>query len=103
MGIRLSGMNDQVSELLDGLRRALADFAELAQAASAAGEETKGEIAARVKGALSEVREKLDHVERSLAHGARTAEHYVRENPWLAIGGIALIAYLLGSLSRRDR
>jgi ElaB/YqjD/DUF883 family membrane-anchored ribosome-binding protein len=96
-------MADSVDDILDSLRLELDKFADIARAAGAAGEEAKAEATERMKEALGGVRATLDRVERGLKSGAKTADEYVRNNPWIAIGAVAVVAFLLGAASGRRR
>jgi ElaB/YqjD/DUF883 family membrane-anchored ribosome-binding protein len=54
---------------------------------------------------LRHARERLTHFEHDVARDVKAklgrADRYVHENPWMAVGTAATIAFLLGSLAHR--
>jgi ElaB/YqjD/DUF883 family membrane-anchored ribosome-binding protein len=100
-------MSNHAERLLDDLQQLVAQFEELAKSSLGGAEAHVGESAERLQAGIRRARERLERFEkefgRGLKDGAHAAEHYVREQPWKAIGIAAAAAFLLGLLAaRRD-
>jgi ElaB/YqjD/DUF883 family membrane-anchored ribosome-binding protein len=102
-------MSGKSEELLNSLHRVVAEIEALARTAGEAASEGGEEARGKLREALASARERVGKAEASLgaklARGARGADDYVRENPWMSIGIAAILAFLAGSLlgGRRDR
>jgi ElaB/YqjD/DUF883 family membrane-anchored ribosome-binding protein len=88
------------------LKAMIADAEELLNATAGATGERIGAARARAQATLKAAREKLtgldDAVIDQAKEAARTADEYVREHPWGAVGIAAVAGLLLGvMLSRR--
>jgi ElaB/YqjD/DUF883 family membrane-anchored ribosome-binding protein len=45
---------------------------------------------------IASLRERLERIRETAGSGARRTNSYVHEHPWLAVGVVAAVAYLLG-------
>lgn len=92
-------------DVLEDLRAVVRDAEALLRATEGRAGDKADEIRARVEGALGNARDQLreagaDATERARTT-ARSADAYVHENPWLAIGVAAGVGFLLGLAGRR--
>lgn len=92
-------------ELASSLRRVMADAEELLGATSEEAGDAVGKLRSRLRDNLDEARHKLRETESALRHNAHevaaTADEYVRENPWSALGIAAAAGVVLGVLLGR--
>ena len=95
-----------IEELLGELRSLVNEAEDLLR--TAGDDESDGPLDAirdRVEAAMGKVRERLEGAEevgeRARAAG-RTADAYVRDNPWAAIAVAVGLGYLVGRIGRRD-
>lgn len=88
--VRGTLMSGKSEELIKSLHRVVADLEALAHSAGEAAGEGGEEVGSQLRDALGR---------------ARSTDAYVRENPWVAIGVVALVAFVAGSLvgGRRGR
>jgi ElaB/YqjD/DUF883 family membrane-anchored ribosome-binding protein len=101
-------MNAVNDKLVPELQKLLADFEALAKSALEAAGEQAGKAAEELGSGLAQARERLTDLEKDAAHGvrhgARRADSYVHDRPWMAIGIAAAAAFLLGvAAARRGR
>lgn len=85
-----SRIKQDLANVVDDVERVLRDLPEVA-----------GDVKQRATIRLGELRNRLNEVEPFSAAGQRAAS-YVRQNPWMAIGGAAAAAFAIGLLSRRN-
>ena len=99
--------DDQVTaeDILEDLRAVVQDAEALLKATEGQAGEKVAEIRARVKESLGSVRERMqdtgDGIKTRTRAAAQSADEYVHENPWVAVGIAAGIGFLIGSLGRR--
>jgi ElaB/YqjD/DUF883 family membrane-anchored ribosome-binding protein len=98
--------DDGREEIVGNLKAVIADAEELLNATSGAAGERIGAARARAQATLRAAREKLagldDAVIDKAKEAAQTADEYVREHPWGAVGIAAVAGLLLGvMISRR--
>jgi ElaB/YqjD/DUF883 family membrane-anchored ribosome-binding protein len=100
---------DQASELQRAALRKLGEdlrtlAADAEQLLLATADAPGGEISAaraRAAGSLRELRDRIIAAEREVVGRARSADHYVQENPWRAIAMTGGFAFLVGRLFGR--
>ena len=99
-------MDVMKDKLLSDLKALITDAEELVRATANQASEKVASARQRIEETLEEGRKTLADAEDKFFDGTReavkSAEHYVRENPWNAIGIAAGIGLLLGLLIRRD-
>lgn len=92
-------------DLLEDLRAVVRDAEALLRATEGQAGEKIAEIRARAEESLGSAHERLqdagDRIEAHARSAARSADTYVRENPWTAVAIAAGIGFLLASLGRR--
>jgi ElaB/YqjD/DUF883 family membrane-anchored ribosome-binding protein len=98
--------HDAREELVGNLKAVIADAEELLNATSGAAGDRIGAARIRAQATLRAAREKLagldDAVIDQAKQAARSADEYVREHPWGAVGIAAVAGLLLGvMISRR--
>lgn len=87
-----------LNKLGHDLRTLLADADALLQATASAPGEKINAARARAEQSLHNIRDHISAAEHEVLGRARSADHYVHENPWRAIamtGGVALLIGLL--------
>lgn len=93
-------------KLLLDLKALIADAEELVRATANQAGEKVASARQRIEETLEEGKKTLADAEDkffdSTKEAVKTADHYVRENPWNAVGIAAGIGLLLGLLIRRD-
>ena len=91
--------------ILDDLRRVVDDAESLLRETSGLVGERAAEVRERAADSVRAARERLSGLEEELLDRARDAardtEHYVRRNPWQAVGIAAGVGLLLGVLISR--
>jgi ElaB/YqjD/DUF883 family membrane-anchored ribosome-binding protein len=100
-------MTGHAERALDDLQKLIGQFEELVKSSLGGAGEHVGETSERLQAAIRRARDRLASFEKELGRdfgdGAQSAEHYVREHTWTAIGIAAAAAFLLGLLAaRRD-
>jgi ElaB/YqjD/DUF883 family membrane-anchored ribosome-binding protein len=92
-------------DLLEDLKAVMRDGEALLRATEGQVGEKIAEARARAEESLGGARERLEEASAGLEARARTAARsadvYVRENPWTAVAVAVGIGFLLGSLNRR--
>lgn len=83
------------------LRTLAADAQELLLATADAPSEEINTARARAAESLRELRDRIAAAEREVVGRARSADHYVHENPWRAIAMAGGVAFLVGRLFGR--
>ena len=87
-------------DLVASLRRVVADAEELMSATSDEAGDALDELRKRMRNSLDVARSRVRDAEASLRSNARqvagTADDYVRENPWSALGAAAVVGLVLG-------
>jgi ElaB/YqjD/DUF883 family membrane-anchored ribosome-binding protein len=106
-GHYIRSMNSPNIRVVDELQKMLADFEVLAKAAMAAAGDQAGGAAEELSSSLNAARARLAEFEMNVGHqfkhGARKADGYVHDRPWMAVGIAAAAAFLLGvAVARRD-
>src|SRR5262249_49928090 len=93
---------DAREQLVDDMKAVMSDAEERLRAAAGATGEKIGAIRARAEETLKAARRKLatldDVVIDQAREAARSADHYVREHPWGAVGIAAVAGLVLGVL-----
>jgi ElaB/YqjD/DUF883 family membrane-anchored ribosome-binding protein len=94
-----------VEQLMEDLRRVVADVEGLLKVTAGQVGEKVGEARARAEETLRGARERLSDLEAQTreraSEAAGEADRYVRDNPWQAVGITAGVAFLLGILVSR--
>lgn len=99
--------NGQVTreKLVADINAVVADTDQLLRSLADEGSSQAGEVLAKAEQNLKLARDRLDELEQSVARNTRmaaqTADTYVREHPWQALGAAAGIALLAGFLLRQ--
>ena len=92
-------------QLIDDLKTVVRDAEALLHATAGQAGERIGDARSRAEESLRAARARLDELGADLGGraraAARTADEYVRENPWTAIAIAAGIGFLAGLLGRR--
>jgi ElaB/YqjD/DUF883 family membrane-anchored ribosome-binding protein len=100
-------MSNTIDKALEQLQTAIGEFEGLLKSTLESGGERASETAERLQSALGGARQRLADVEASLGRDLkrewRSADRYVRDNAWLAIGVTAVAAFLLGVLTAERR
>jgi ElaB/YqjD/DUF883 family membrane-anchored ribosome-binding protein len=90
-------------KLLDEFNAVVAETENLLKSAASLGTEQAGVLKGNLNDALSSASERVADIrDRSIERAsaaAKAAEAYVQENPWRAVGYVALIAGLAGLVS----
>lgn len=93
-------------KLFSDLKALVADAEELVKVTANQASEKVASARQRIEDTLQEGKKTLAEAEDvffdSTKEAVKTAEHYVRQNPWNAVGIAAGIGLLLGLLIRRD-
>jgi ElaB/YqjD/DUF883 family membrane-anchored ribosome-binding protein len=97
--------------ILSELQKTLGEVESLVKSALESGGEQIGETGGRFQAALGRARERLADFEtllgrdlpREVQRGVRTADRYVHDNAWMAIGVAAAVGFLVGILSADRR
>ncbi|MET0290748.1 MAG: DUF883 family protein [Steroidobacteraceae bacterium] len=94
-----------VEQLMEDLRRVVADVEGLLKVTAGQVGEKVGEARARAEDTLAAARERLSELEEGAreraVEAAGDADRYVRDNPWQSVGIAAGVAFLLGVLVSR--
>jgi ElaB/YqjD/DUF883 family membrane-anchored ribosome-binding protein len=92
-------------QLVTDMKAVIADAEALLHATADAAGERVGTLRARAQQTLTEAKAKLsqldDDVVRQAKDAARTADRYVRDNPWGAVGIAAAAGVVIGLLISR--
>ena len=90
-------------QLLDEFNAVVAETEHLLKSVSSLGTEHAGVLKSNLDDALSSASERVADIrDRSLARASaatKAAETYVQENPWRAVGYVALVAGIAGLIS----
>jgi len=100
-------MNSEAERVLNAIKDAVVELEALAKdTADMAGERAdaaKDNVRERFEQAADKVRGLEQELRGRVRSGARTADDYVKENPWRSLGITAAVAFLMGAfVSRRD-
>jgi ElaB/YqjD/DUF883 family membrane-anchored ribosome-binding protein len=94
-----------VDQLVDDLTAVIRDAENLLRATAAQTGDKVGEIRARAEASVRQAKARLEGIEDEALKQARVlageAEHYVRGNPWQAVGIAAGVGLVLGLLMSR--
>jgi ElaB/YqjD/DUF883 family membrane-anchored ribosome-binding protein len=94
-----------VEQLMEDLRRVVADVEGLLKVTAGQVGEKVGEARLRAEDTVRVARERLAELEESAreraGEAAGEADRYVRDNPWQAVGIAAGVAFLLGVIVTR--
>jgi len=92
-------------QLVSDMKAVIADAEELMKATAGAAGERVGAIRARAEESLRSAKARLAEVDDELIdrakQAARSADEYVRQNPWGAVGVAAVAGLLVGVLISR--
>jgi ElaB/YqjD/DUF883 family membrane-anchored ribosome-binding protein len=98
-------MDDPRDPLVSNMRAVIADAEELLKATTGATGERIAAARARAEETLRSARERLANLDEAMVdqakEAARTADQYVHEHPWGAVGVAAVAGLLLGVLISR--
>jgi ElaB/YqjD/DUF883 family membrane-anchored ribosome-binding protein len=93
--------HEVLNKLGRDLRTLVADADELLKATADAPGEKIDAARARAARSLQALRDRISAAERDVIDRARSADHYVHENPWRSIAMTGGIAFLVGLLVGR--
>jgi ElaB/YqjD/DUF883 family membrane-anchored ribosome-binding protein len=100
-------MSGHAERVLDELQQLVKQFEELVKGSLGGAGEQLGDTSERLQAGIRRARERLASFEKELGRefgdSARTADRYVHDHVWTAIGVAAAAAFLFGVLAaRRD-
>jgi len=93
--------------LRQDLRNVVVDVEHVLKSMTEATGERAGEMKSQARQRLHEARERLANIQQESAARIRAAgqrtDDLVQQHPWLAIGSVSAVAFLLGKWSSRTR
>lgn len=102
-----AGVQSQKDKLVDDIKSVMADAQELLNKARTSSAEGYSVVRTELEDRLGESIVRLQEVQEELKARARSAakatDAYVHENPWKAIGYVALAGLIVGMLFSRTR
>lgn len=98
-------MSAQSDKLLSDMKILLSDTEELIKATAAQTGDKVTDIRSRVQQAMNDLKPQLVRLETSVMEKSKAAaavtDHYIHENPWLAVGVSAGLGVVIGLLIGR--